>query len=339
MRFLKIILALVAVWLLTAVSIVGSNERAVVRRCGRAVRQDDGSLVLYGNGLHFDWPWPISQVDRVNLNEVRTLEIPAGDSRANDESLLLGDGAPRELVFLTGDKNLLNVRLAVQYRIAEAGVEEFFFGSDSIENRLAASTEAVAAERFAESGVDFVQVSGISELRRMLADRLQRRADAQRLGLVIDDVSLEEISPPVQVKADFLDVANARAEREQLIQMALSSADQRRRSAEADAREIRDAAESEARETLQAANGSAARFLQIIQEFHDPHSPDANARSAARRLALERYYYQTVAEVLERVKGKVFLDTGEPVDLTIWGPLNLENAATPKSPPVPDSQK
>ncbi len=138
---------------------------------------------------------------------------------------------------------------------------------------------------------------------------------------MIDDVSFEEISPPVQVKADFLDVANARAEREQYIQMALSSADQRHRSAEAEAREIRNAAESEARETLEAANGSAARFLQIIREFHDPDSPDSKTRSAARRLALERYYYQTVAEILERVKGKVFLDTGEPVDLTIWGSL------------------
>ena len=137
--------------------------------------------------------------------------------------------------------------------------------------------------------------------------------------MVIEEVSFDEITPPVEVKADFLDVANARAEREQFIQMALSSADQRHRSAEAEVREIRDAALSEARETRQAAQGSAARFLQIIREFQEPDSPETKNRSAARRLALERYYYQTVAEILERVQGKVFLDTGQPVDLTIWG--------------------
>ncbi len=174
MRFFKVLAVLLAAWLLTGVYIVGSNERAVVRRFGRAVRNAGGRLVLYRNGLHFDWPWPFSQVDRVNLNEVRTLVIPADVSRQNDETLL-GEDAPTELVFLTGDKNLLNARLAVQYRIAESGARDFLFRSAEMEIRLAALTETVAAELLAEGGVDFVQVSGLSELRRMLTDRLGQR--------------------------------------------------------------------------------------------------------------------------------------------------------------------
>ena len=168
MRSVNFFVILIAFWLLTGVYIVGSNERAVVRRFGRAVRAADGTLLLVRNGLHFDWPWPFSQVDRVNLNEVRTLYVPAMTSNPNDESQLLGEETPEELVFLTGDKNLLNVRLAVQYRIAEPGVKDFFYGSVSVKNCLAALTETVAAELLAESGVDFVQVSGLSELRRML---------------------------------------------------------------------------------------------------------------------------------------------------------------------------
>ena len=325
-RFWKLALLVLGSWLLTGVYIVGGNERAAVRRFGRAVTDSDGRLLLKRSGLHYDWPWPFSKVDRVNLNEIRTLNTPLVTSQPIDENQLLGESFEVEPAFLTGDKNLLNLRLAVQYRVDGTHVGDFLYGSVSVEERLSCLAETAATELLAQSGVDYVQVSGQAEWRRELSRRLQIRADAGRLGIVVEDVTLEEISPPIQVKADFLDVANARADREQIIQAALSAADSRRQAAQAEAREIRDAAQSEAREIVQAAKGSAARFLQIISPFHtDPASPESPNRILARRLAMERYYHQTLAEILNRVKGQVFLDTGQPIDLTILRQLKTES--------------
>jgi modulator of FtsH protease HflK len=331
-RFLKLFLVALSLWLLTGVYIVGGNERGVVRRFGRVVTSSEGKMLLKPNGLHFDWPWPISRVNRVNLNEVRTLNVPIKPQNPEAEALLLGEDSQPEPDFLTGDKNLLQVRLTVHYRLADSRVGDFLFGSVSITETLACLAETVTAEALAQSGVDFVQISGLSELRRELTRRLQQQADRQRLGLMIEEVTLDEISPPVQVKADFLDVANARADREQIIQAALSSAEQRRRSAEAEAREIRDAAHSQAQEILQAANGSAGRFSRIIAEFQSPDSTKFDSQALARRLALEQYYFQTVTEILGRVKGKVFLDTGQPVDLSFWRSLNPDKPPS-KTPP------
>jgi membrane protease subunit HflK len=337
-RLLKVLLVLLALWLLTGIYIVGGNERAVVRRFGQAVAEADGRLRLKGNGLQFDWPWPISQVDRINLAEVKTLTVPL-ESETADPSRLLADDDSIDPPYLTGDKNLLNVQLTVHYRIAEAGVRDFLFRSVFFEDRLSCLVENATADLVAQCGVDFVQVSGLSELRRELARTVQQQADRQKLGIVIEDVILDEVSPPVPVKADFLDVANARADREQSIQSALSDAEQERHSARALARQIRDDASGQAQRTVQSAKGKAARFLEIIASFQDPESPGRAPKALARRLVLEQQYYQALSEILEKIQGQVFLDTGQPVDLTIWRSLPKETSesqpSTEESMPTP----
>lgn len=319
-RLLKVLLVLFSLWLLTGIYIVGGNERAAVRRFGRAVADTNGAIDLKNSGLHFDWPWPVSQVDRLNLAEVRTLSIPLRSPVA-DTNRLLGDAVRFDASYLTGDKNLLEVRMTVHYRIAESGVREFLFGSVSTEERLSCLVESVTADRLSQSGVDYLQTSGLSELRGDLAKSVQERADQTGLGLVIEEVILEEVSPPLQVKADFLDVANARADREQTIQSALSQGEQRRQSALAGARQIRDSALSEAQRTRLSAQGRAARLVEILGSFQNPDSTGAAPKALARRLVLERQYIQTVSEILEKIQGKVFLDTGQPVDLTLWRSL------------------
>ena len=48
--------------------IVRGNEQVLVRRFGKA------RLPLVASGLRFDLPWPFVRLDRVNLNEVRTVQ-------------------------------------------------------------------------------------------------------------------------------------------------------------------------------------------------------------------------------------------------------------------------
>jgi membrane protease subunit HflK len=337
-RILKALVVLLPLWLLTGIYIVGASERAAVRRFGRAVASADGTLVLKGNGLHFDWPWPISQVDRISLTEVRTLSVPLGSLDA-DSAPLLADKVPGDSTYLTGDKNLLEVRLTVHYRIAESGVRDFLFGSVSTEDRLSRLAQSVTADLLSQRGVDFVQTSGLAELSSGLASILEQKSDEQQLGIAIEEVILEDVAPPIQVKADFLDVANARADREQSIQSALSQAEQRKQSALAEARQIRDAAKSEAQKTLYSAKGSAARFLEIIASFQNQDSPGDASKPLARRLVLEQQYFQAVSEILEKIQGQVFLDTGQPVDLTLWRSLPKKKPTTesPNKEPMPSN--
>ena len=82
-------LLLFLAWLATSVYVVPANERAVVRRCGRLVRDADGVVALRASGLHVDWPWPFSRVDRVNVQEVRTLSVGPSFEREEPADVFL----------------------------------------------------------------------------------------------------------------------------------------------------------------------------------------------------------------------------------------------------------
>ena len=305
-------------WLATGFYVVRGNEQAVIRRCGRLVATPEGQPRLVTSGLHYDLPWPFSQVDRVNVNEIRTLSIGEVDLVPGDNGDFLQTVDPlTRSQFLTGDKNILNVQITVQYQVSGPDVAEYLFSSSSPEDHLRNLVEAAAADLVSRSGVDFVHPLGLGELRQRLTDRVRTLAGAHRLGLMIDDVTISAVAPPIQVKADFLDVSNARADRDKYIQAALTFAEQEREAARAREREVQDAAWIDRQQQVESARGQADRFRQIIAEFRRDADTGGQTYAAARQMAMRRLYFDTVEEILSNVAGKVFLDSGKPVDLTI----------------------
>ncbi|HUG92347.1 MAG TPA: protease modulator HflK [Planctomycetaceae bacterium] len=303
-------------WLATGFYVVRGNEQAVVRRCGRLVTTGEGVPRLVTSGLHYELPWPLSQVDRVNVNEVRTLSIGEVDFEDGGDFLQTVDPLVRSQ-FLTGDKNILNLQVTVQYQVSGPDVADYLFAAENAEDHLRHVVEAAAADLVSRSGVDFVHPLGLGRLRALLTERVRALADEQRLGIVVDDVTISAVSPPIQVKAHFLDVSNARADKDKYVQAALTSAEQEREAARAREREILDAAFIERQQQVESARGQADRFRQIVAEFRRDAESGHQTYAAARLMAMRRLYLETMEEVLANVAGKVFLDSGKPVDLTI----------------------
>ena len=54
---------------LSGVTVIGPDERAVVRRFGRALPDD------IGPGLHWTWPWPVDSVTRLQPDRIYTVEV------------------------------------------------------------------------------------------------------------------------------------------------------------------------------------------------------------------------------------------------------------------------
>ena len=71
---------------------------------------------------------------------------------------------------------------------------------------------------------------------------------------------------------------------------------------------------------VEKAKGSAYSFNQIVALFQETSSEDeaAGTKAKARRIAMQRLYLDTMEEVLRNVKSKVLLESGKPVDLTIF---------------------
>ena len=308
---------LLGVYALTGFYVVNGNEKAVERRFGRVASGDRRAVILQDSGLHWNLPWPLGRVDRVNLNEVRVITIGMDAAEDLDTTGFLrtiGDEAQAQ--FLTGDKNVLNLQIAIQYRIAESSVYQYLYHSQSLDGRLAALLEAVATDLISRSGVDYVHPQGLAELQDMLTQTTQRLVERQALGVSIERVSIESVAPPLRVKAHFLDVANARNDKQKYIHSARAYAEQVRETAKADASRLLNAAQADKQSTIESARATADRFRKLIDQFSANGYDNYNQ---TRNLALQRKYMDTLESVLPLLARQLMFDSSKPTDLTIFG--------------------
>src|SRR4051812_39407284 len=165
MRRLRLLLAAaLAAYLLTGVVQVRPGERAVVRRFGQVVARP-------GPGLWVGLPWGVDQVDRVPVRTVRQLRSGFVPETASD----VPGTPPGQL--LTGDQNLVNVQLVLDYAIGEtdADLDDFVMHRDQAEAALSREADAAAAAWAAGRGVDEVLLTGNAALPAWVMARLPGR--------------------------------------------------------------------------------------------------------------------------------------------------------------------
>ena len=296
------------IYLLSGIFIVPANEKAVVRRFGRPI------LPARASGLHFDLPWPFCKADRVNFNEVRTLTLGEIDT---DPNFLQPTLAARPSTFLTGDKNLLSLRLSIQYRILEEDVIDWLYGSQNPVERLQSLVESTATELVSRSGVDFVHTQGLAELNNRLLQKVREQASQMHLGCAIEQVTVDRAEPPIRVKSEFLDVSNARADMARSIHEARSYSEQSVAESQADARRLVDNAERERQTRISSAKGSADRFRQLVAQIRQDTSTGERSYVESRQLVMNRLFLDTIRDAIDKSKLKVVLDGDRPFDLTV----------------------
>jgi membrane protease subunit HflK len=292
------------------VYVVRGNEQAVVRSFGKARQQ------LVGSGLHIGWPWPMSRVDRVNLNETRTVTVGLGNAdEVDDSDFLKPPAASRQSEYLTGDKNILNLQVSVQYRVDDP--RQFLLQHESPEQHLRFLTQSLVADVVARSGVDYVHPLGLNALRQLLTTEARHSAGIQGLGVVVEDVTLADVRPPSPVKQAFLEVSNARAEKERLISEAQTLSERLLAQANAQASQLRDQAESARAQGVSAATADASRFNAFVDQFDRTANGDAAARAQVREMTMQRLYCTTLEELLPKLARQIYVDGQKPIDLTI----------------------
>src|SRR5881275_280169 len=226
-RLLRLILLLLLVaWLLTGVKEIGPGEMAVVRRFGRVLDVQPRA------GLWVGFPWGIDRVDRVPVEQVRRVAV---GYRIEDEG-------PREETptgqLLTGDHNLVNVQVVVNYAVDPDAVVDYVEQRDRVEELIARATEALLAEWVAGQLVDDVLQTGRVLLPRDLLARLPARLAEYRLGVRLRSVNVAHLLAPAEVKVAFDEVAEAKAKGDTLIEQARLDAEESRAKAEVEVKRL-----------------------------------------------------------------------------------------------------
>ena len=269
-----IAVAILLFWLGTGVYSVDEQERAVVLRFGAYAGTSD-------TGLHWHLPWPIERVERVPVTRARSVT-----SRAT---------------VLTKDENLVDVELIVQYRVSLA--EEYLFGVADPDDSLRRLTAATLLEVVGARNMDAVLHDGRDSLADTVKHHLQTQLDHDKSGLLINEVTVQDVKLPDAIKAAFDDVSKAREDQQRLENDAQAYADNTLPHARAEAaRELAEAQAYKAR-TIARAQGDAARFSTLLGEYRQ--APD---------ITRERLYIDAMKSVLSQT-GKVMVDVdkGSPV--------------------------
>ncbi len=200
------IAALALLYALSGITVIRSDEVAVVERWGRLVG-DTPAEQEHGAGLLFAFPRPIDEVVRVRTKFVQqqsviTLAVPA-PGLSGDTSLdpvLVGYA-------LTGDQNIVHVGMIARYRVRDPA-EWAFYGPDP-EQILRTEVSAALVRSVGEIGVDRVLAEERKDLTRTVTERVQAGLDAAHAGLELVALELTSLSPPIALLEDFNAVQTA----------------------------------------------------------------------------------------------------------------------------------
>lgn len=284
---------LLALYLLSGFYVVQPGEAAVVRRFGAVV---DGNA---GPGLHYRLPWPVDAVDIVAVNAIRRAETAAS-------------------LMVTGDENLINVRLSVHYTVTDPA--RFLLNIIEPEALVQQAAESAMRQVVANEGVDALLTLDKDAIQRKAALLAQTALDTYNSGLQVVGVQLLESSPPPEVADAFRDVASAREDRNTFINEALAYQNEVIPVARGDAETAIQTANAYRSEKIAQASGEAALFASRQGAYAE--APDVT------RL---RLYLESVEKVLPGAR-KFVLDAAVKLQTTdLWFPgINGAQAFPPQ---------
>lgn len=287
---LKGILGVVALAVLfSAWFTIEPEEAGLVMRFGKYVR-------TVPSGLHLKLPSPIEQVVKVPVE--RQLKEEFGfrtEGTSGSRRTYSQQDLSAESLMLTGDLNVAVVEWTAQYRVRDP--YKYLFKVRSVQKTFRDMNETVMREVVGDRSVNEVLTVGRQEIAAEVEQRLQTLCDQYENGIKVEQIVLQDVNPPDQVKPSFNEVNQAQQEREKLINQARADYNQIIPRASGQALQTIEQAEGFATDRVNRARGDAELFIKV-------HAAYQRAPEVTRR----RMYLETMSEIYPKVKRKVVLD-------------------------------
>ena len=201
-----------------------------------------------------------------------------------------------ESLMLTGDLNVAVVDWITQYRVSDP--YNYTFKVRDVDSTFRDMNEALMRTVVGDRSVTEVLTIGRSEIASEVEVRLQELCDQYELGIKIEQIVLQDVNPPDEVKPSFNEVNQAQQERERMINEARSEYNKVVPRARGEAQQTIQEAEGYAANRVNAAEGDAALFREVLAAYR-------RAPVVTRR----RIYLETMQTVLPQVKHEIVIDS------------------------------
>jgi membrane protease subunit HflK len=243
-------------------------------------------------GLRYRLPTPFQQHRIVDIATVRRAEVGFRAAGGSSRSV------PAEALMLTGDENIVDVQLFVQYLVRDP--VQFLFRARQPETALHSSAEVALRAAVGENSIDYTMTEGRVEVQDRVKKQLQALLDLYGTGLQVAEARLLVVDPPREVKEAFHDVVRAWEDRERLIKESEGYAEGVVPKARGEAVQMLRAAEAYREQRLIRARGDADRFARIHREY-------VKAEAVTR----DRLYLEMIDRVLPKTRTLVLEPRGD----------------------------
>ena len=282
-----LVLVAAGVWVFSGFYTVDQGEQAIELRFGAYSETKDA-------GLRWHWPVPFESVEKVNTQNVNTVEVGYRDLARGIQTV------PREALMLTQDENIIDVRFAVQYDVKDPAnllfnVEEYNT-QEIADDVVRGATESAVREIVGRNTMDFAITDGRAQIAAETRSLVQEILDRYDTGINIRTVEMQNAQPPAEVKDAFDDVVKAREDEQRLKNLAEAYANDIIPRARGFAARIVEEAEAYKASITARADGESQRFTQILDEY-----------TKAPKITRDRLYIETMEDVLSQ-SSKIVID-------------------------------
>lgn len=247
--------------------LIDQQERGVVLRFGKHVE-------TLNPGLNIRFPRPVETVKKVNVGQLRSITHKA--------------------LMLTQDENIVDVEMAVQWRIGDA--TQYLFNVYSPASTLRQVTESAVREVIGKSKLDFVLTEGRSQIAERIQVLIQQTLDDYDSGIYISSVEMQPAKPPEEVKEAFDDAIKAREDEQRLVNEAEAYRNDVIPKSRGGAARLREQSNGYKARVIARAEGEASRFDQLLAEYQ-----------RAPEVTRERLYLDAIESVYSN-SNKVLID-------------------------------
>lgn len=144
-------------------------------------------------GWHYHLPYPIEQVIKPKVTQTN--------------QIVIGMGNPEESLMLTGDRNIVDVTVIVQWHIKNA--QDFLFNIRDPERTIKIVTESAIRDIIGQMPIDLTFAEARAEIQDRAKELVQKILDSYGSGVRVTEVNLKDVNPPQPVIESFREVDRA----------------------------------------------------------------------------------------------------------------------------------
>ena len=279
-------------WGSSGIFTVQPGEQAALRLFGKFNS-------ISGPGLHWFFPSPIGQKDIVATSTIRRLELGfRGDKIVPDEALMI-----------TGDENIVDAQLLVQFDIKD--LKHFLFMAiDPSGKTMTDVAETSLRQVVGSKPIDDVLTTEKEAVQSETKILMQSLLDSYNSGIRVREVKLQNVQPPAQVQDAFDDVVRAREDKAKIINLADAYREDILPKARGYAAKVIQDAKAYEAVRIAESKGEADKFNSILKEYN-----------LQKETTESRLYLETIERVLPKLKQIII---GDPNKIYIFNSDNVK---------------